>query len=100
MSKVYVAFSIHGTCAFITATKNHMDIKDLPKGFTLATSRRPSHEPEKDGHKLHWDRLLKADGQPLRSAPMIMSCFNDLEKNGWTVDKKKFIDRHWKKKVS
>jgi len=96
----YIAFSIHGTNSFIVATrsmtekeyKEHMASRML---FPL-TSRLPKPLP---GHtKLGWTRLNTKDGTPLRSPPLILSRFSELAKNGWTVDKEKFVEKHYRGK--
>lgn len=107
--KFYVSFSIHGTNRFITADKT-LRVSDLHQFYTGYTfmidnyyfkavkSRRPNWSLEKDEVKLHSADLLTKKGQPMRSAPAILSFFNQLEKLGWTLHgKQEFIDYHWKK---
>lgn len=93
-NKVYIAFSIHGTNTFITATKE-LDISKLPPGMKVIPSRRPGYNPLQKGFKLRWDRLSTKQGQPLRSPPMILARFNELQKDGWVIDKTNFVDRHY-----
>lgn len=103
--KFYLAFSIHGTNKFVTASietdeyKINQDGKVVEIGglsFKKALSRRENYK-ETDGMKLHSDRLLGKTGEPLRSPPMVIRFFNELEKKGWKVDKAGFIQKHWKK---
>ena len=102
--KYYIAFSIHGTNTFITAScETPEDVKAMTgpmfEGLkmVIAQSRRPSYEPLKNGFKLHAEDLKRKDGKPLASPPMILRFFNELEKRGWVVDKKRFIEYHWKR---
>ena len=57
----YVAFSIAGTNAFITAhttkPRRLVAVEKAMPGFTLGTSRRPNYD-EDDGIKLMWDKLF------------------------------------------
>ena len=105
--KFYVAFSIHGTNQFITASVFTHDFgmreengvkKVIVKGmlFTEATSRRFDYKKE-NGLKLHHDRLKTKEGKPLRSPPLIVKFFNELEDRGWSVVKEAFIQKHWKR---
>lgn len=94
--QAYIAFSINGTKAFITA--NHpldetMMLSKLPAGMKIANSRDPLKAP--DTVKLHWDRLLTKEGKPLRSPPVILQRFKELEALGWVVDKSKFVKKHY-----
>lgn len=95
--QVYVAFSIAGTNAFITANKvvKNFDPAKLPEGFKVTQSRRPNYDAAKDGIKLSWDRLNTKDGKPLRSVPMILGRFAELAKDGWTINKKAFVEKHY-----
>ena len=106
MKKFYVAFSVHTSKTFVTATIETSDfvvsrdgqtITIAGRDFTLAKSRRPDYDEAKDGQKLHSKDLLTKEGKPLRSAPMIAQFFNQLGREGWTVDKEAFIKKHWKK---
>lgn len=100
MKNVYIAFSIHGSNTFITATKSiadlELDAMLSHGGFFRIVSRRVNRTNQ--DIKLGWNRLNTIGGTPLRSPIMVVQCFNELEKFGWTVDKKAFIERHWKKK--
>ena len=90
----YVAFSIEGTNAFITANGNV-----IPRHcgtFTPVSSRRPKANVATDGTKLHWSKLTTKSGKPVRSVPLVLQLFKILEKNGWKVNKDKFIKRHYK----
>ena len=110
--KAYIAFSIYGTNAFITATKSFTS-KDLLSGlgpeFKIVKSRREDYDPIKDGVKLEWSELLvnqtitDALGKqtilrPMRSPMQVVAKFKLLESQGWVVDKTAFVKRHWKKK--
>lgn len=106
MQKFYIAFSIHGSNAFITATKEtdkfilsedgkKFSIDGLE--FNLGYSRDPNYNFQKQGYKLLSDRLLTKDRKPLRSHPMILKFFNELEDLGWEVTKDRFLQKHWKK---
>lgn len=106
MKKFYVAFSIHTSKTFVTATietsefvlsRDGQTITIAGRDFTPAKSRRPGYNEETDGQKLHSKDLLTKEGKPLRSAPMIAQFFNQLEREGWTVDKTAFVKKHWKK---
>lgn len=92
--KFYIAFSIHGTNAFITATTEINDLKNLGSDFTEVKSRRPSYKSE-DGVKLHWEQLLNQKGKPLRGPATVLQRFKELSKYGWTVDKEAFVKRHY-----
>lgn len=105
--KFYVAFSIHGTNQFITASVFTHDFtmreengvkKVTVKGmvFTEARSRRFDYKKE-NGLKLHHDRLKTKEGKPSRSPPMVVKFFNELEAQGWVVVKEAFIQKHWKR---
>lgn len=107
--KAYIAFSIHGTNAFIVATrtfKSISEIQKLGKEFRIVRSRRPDVDPMRDGEKLEWDALCvkedfidsigKAERlRPMRSPALIISKFKKLEAMGWKVDKKAFVARHF-----
>ena len=105
MYQVYVAFSIHGTNTFIVATKEVNDrvIFDLrhhpiyEDEWKIVQSRRPNVDPKQV--KLQWSGLMnQKTKQPLRSAPMVLRRFKQLEVCGWKVDeisRERFIDKHW-----
>lgn len=102
--KFYIAFSIRGSNAFVTATKETNDFKFTHENhfvtidglcFGVAKSRRASYKPE-DGVKLHYQALFTKAGEPLRAAPMVLKHFKALEALGWTVDKTAFIAKHWR----
>lgn len=106
MKKFYVAFSVHSTNAFATATIETTDFVKSKDGKTITIngmdfepvqSRRADYK-ESDGQKLHSKELLTKEGKPLRSTPMIARFFNKLERNGWTVNKDAFIQKHWRDK--
>lgn len=104
--KAYIAFSINGTNAFITANRTFSSSKAfydyiMLNGMKQVPSRRPDADVERDGAKLEWDKLSTKDGnkkRPLKSVVTILSRFKQLESDGWTIDKKAFIDRHYRKK--
>lgn len=87
-TKVYIAFSIHGTKNFKVVT-NTLDLTKLPKGFTLARSRRPNYDITKDGAKLHWSELNKADGTPHTDPGWVSRRINQLIRMGWVLEKDK-----------
>ena len=64
--------------------------------FQAVKSRRPTYNEDTDGQKLHSKELMTKDNKPLRSAPMIMRFFNQLEQEGWTITKDAFVSKHWK----
>lgn len=106
MKKFYIAFSIHGSNAFVTAnietkdfglTQDEQTVIIGGREFQKVKSRRPDYDPEKDGQKLQSAELKTQEGKPLRSPPMILRFFNQLEAEGWTVDKEAFVKKHWKK---
>lgn len=98
----YIAFSIHGTNAFIIATRelSKKESTDLLASgeYKVATSRLA--KPKVPGSvKLTWSGLTnKATGQPLKSPPVIIARFKKLEALGWTVDKIKFVEKHFRGK--
>lgn len=94
MKNAYVAFSIHGTNAFIVATKV-VDVQNLPEGFKIVNSRDRTKTAEKDGYKLSWDRLMSKKGLPLRSPPVVLARFKELTAQGWKIDKSKFVGKHY-----
>jgi hypothetical protein len=95
--EVYVAFSIHNTNAFITANKQ-VDEKPVSTvtidglGFTVGRSR--------DGKSLRGSTKLLANdlngstGKPVSNPKEILAFFEKLEGLGWTVDSKRFKDKH------
>lgn len=95
--KVYIAFSIHGTNCFITATKEVASMAELPKDMTRVVSRRANYNPSTDW-KVQWNGLLTKEGVPYRSHIKVMQKFNELQASGWTVDKAAFLKRFFKKK--
>lgn len=102
---LYIAFSINGTNAFITATKQvgqsklAQTLADLYKdGFKSEPSRRPGFNSSKE-HKLHWKGLCTKAGAPLRSPAIVVQRFRQLSEQGWTTDKSRFVAKHWPKKA-
>ena len=106
--KVYVAFSIHGTHAFLVAARSIQPVAPEAKvlliagrHFNVVPSRRPDHNPEQDGLKLHWGELYRrtpyADGmyRPIKCPVKALSLFRKLEADGWTIfNREKFMERH------
>ena len=90
--KAYIAFSIHGTNTFITANK---ELENLTPEFSIIQSRNP--DANRSYTKLLWNKLITKKGIPLRSPAMILHHFNQLEKEGWTVNKQGFINYHYKR---
>lgn len=106
MKKFYIAFSVHSTKAYAIATLETKDFVISRDGqtitingrdYTVAKSRRPDYNEETDGTKLQTQELMTREGKPLRSTPMIAAFFNRLEREGWTVDKTAFVQKHWHK---
>lgn len=98
----YVAFSVHGTNTFITASRKvpaseaASFLQTLEtKGFTSMASRRTDFNRAKEV-KLHWRKLMTEAGLPYKSPPWIIRRFKELATDGWTIDNKKFIERHFK----
>lgn len=102
---MYIAFSIHGTHAFITATRDvaRSKLADTlaemyQKGITVSVaSRRPSFDSSKE-IKLRWTGLQTKTGTPLKSPPLVVQRFKQLEAEGWTVRRDTFVSRHWRTK--
>ena len=103
---LYVAFSVHGTCCFISASKRiHGDNKEFyldqlnKAGFVVAYSRRPNRLTNEI--KLHWNKLTTKKGEPYINPSWILRRFNELEVNhGFIVDKtsrENFVKTHFKK---
>jgi len=98
----YIAFSIHGTNAFIRASKTTSDYEIQEKGivvegthYQMVRSRHPA--ASKDQTKLHYPLLNNKDGKPTKSKTKILQVFNQLEKQGWKIEGKEyFIKKHWK----
>lgn len=100
MQKYYVAFSIHGTCCFISASIESDKPHDvLLPGSKIVPSRDP-YRKDKEAIKLHWDGLTrKKDGKPLTSPIYVIMAFKQLKRMGWTLhDRDKFVNRHWGEK--
>lgn len=104
--KYYIAFSIHGTNTFVTASININSNSDSSKSdliqigkftFSKVHSRRSTYKPT-DGIKLHSDRLLTKTGKPMKSHQLILKFFNELRDDGWVINKEAFIAKHWKQK--
>lgn len=96
--EVYVAFSIHGSNTFITANKV-IERPKPPTGstkidgvtFTVGNSRTSSL---RDATKLLTDELLDANRRPLTDAQKVYDFFMRLAGLGWTVDAKRFEQKH------
>jgi hypothetical protein len=102
---VYVAFSVHGTNSFITASTTvpadgllaFLDSLES-QGFTVVKSRRP--DAKSNEVKLHWNKLLRQeDSKPYTAPSWILRRFRQLAEVGWTVDSKKFKEYHYPKKL-
>lgn len=103
---LYIAFSIHGTNTFITATRvvsKSAAVQELDKlsaqGISGALSRRPDYNFNKE-QKLHWSALTTKAGAPLRSPALVLNRFNRLANDGWTVTKGAFVAKHWPKRAA
>ncbi len=69
---------------------------DDPDGFMLCESRRPNYDPVKDGYKLKWNKLNRADGTPMTSPGWVLRRFSELEKAGWEIiNREEFKKRHF-----
>jgi hypothetical protein len=112
LKDVYVAFSIHGTNTFITATMKSQtpdqieEILDSHQSmnkfstesmFKIDKSRRPGFDSKKEV-KLSFSLLNNKDGTPTKSKTKVMQAFKELEDMGWTVDKEEFVRKHWPSK--
>ena len=89
--KFYIAFSIHGTNQFTVATRQ-VDLTSiehalnyLGQGFKVIPSRRPGYDSKRDGFKLSWTKLNRADGTPLQNKGWVTKRFNELKAQGWTL---------------
>lgn len=97
--EVYVAFSIHGSNAFITASKKmelarrpvfHQKMEIDGRRFVVGRSRTAS---ENDAIKLLADDLM--DGAVPTSDPKrVLAFFHSLQDHGWTVNEKTFTAKH------
>lgn len=104
MQKYYIAFSIAGTNTFIIAKK---EIPGLPRtkedlavyGFSVAQSRRPNYNPQRDGIKLHWDKLVSTKTKkPYTNPSWIIRRFAELQNLGWEViNRPKFTEKNFKR---
>lgn len=83
--KYYLAFSIPGPNSFRVVTKEASSLLDLGDGFKMVPSRRPSYNAQKDGIKVHWDKLCRADGKPLQDKGWVTRRFKELQAQGWTL---------------
>jgi hypothetical protein len=103
----YIAFSIHGTDCFISASievpthvftiKAKGEIEYLVNGrlFTAGQSRRPSYNPTTDGIKLLSKELLNVKGEPTTDAKQVWDFFQLLKAEGWTLKGyEEFFDYH------
>lgn len=84
----YCAFSVHGTNKFFVATKEARSLADLGPGFTEVASRRPKFYPFDMGHKVHWTKLVREDGQPFKNTLWVHRRFNTLRDQGWKIVKR------------
>lgn len=116
MVKFYIAYSIPGTNAFITATKEDQTVTVMPPDevlhkddalysvgnlhhFKVVKSRRPDYNREKDGYKLHWMHLTKPTGEAITDPQHVLEVFSILSDDGWVVNSTKFMEKHYEGKV-
>ena len=107
--KVYIAFSIHGTNAFLVAVREIQPVAPDAKilliagrPFQTTVSRRPDHNPALDGLKLLWGSLYRKDSypdgayhQPIKCPVKALRLFKLLESEGWTIfNREEFLARH------
>jgi len=97
MTKLYIAFSIHGTNKFHVAQYNtrlrrkNAESQDafvqrvLGKDFRYVTSRRPNYNEQQDGIKVQWVKLLTKAGTEMRSPAWVARRFKELEAMGWKI---------------
>lgn len=104
MQKYYIAFSIAGTNTFIIAKKEVPGLPLTPKaleaqGFTIAQSRRPNYNAQRDGIKLHWDKLVSTKTKkPYTNPSWIIRRFAELQNLGWEViNRPKFTEKNFKR---
>jgi hypothetical protein len=98
---IYVAFSIHGTNAFITAVKV-VPKQDLSKELSAlainnlfaAKSRREDFNKDTEV-KLHWSSLLTQQGKPLRNPSIVLHRMRKLAAHGFTLNETEFLARHF-----
>ena len=97
-TKVYIAYSIHGTNKFLVATKevtNDEYLAMVNSEFEPAQSRRPNYRTV-DGVKLHWKKLLKRDGTPHTAREWVLARFYTLRELGWElIGLDSFLDSHY-----
>lgn len=98
--KIYISFSIHGTNCFIIAINEKWNPEKLPPAFKQVQSRRPKHDPDKDGLKVEWNGLLnKKTGEPYKSPQMVLARFRQLEQMGFTIIRRdEFVAHHFRNK--
>lgn len=96
--KHYIAFSIHGTNCFISASTEKDSVVAKTEGLRRAGSRRPNYKSDQEA-KYTWDKLNKKDGNPHTSPAWVLRRFNELKKLGWVVDDQRFREKHFGKKA-
>jgi O-acetyl-ADP-ribose deacetylase (regulator of RNase III) len=98
MTEYYVAFSIAGSNAFITANKTTEAVQESGKkiiidGFTFGkgTSRTSSL---RGATKLLSADLEDKNRKPTKDPAVVLAFFDKLKEAGWDVDDRSFIARH------
>jgi len=96
----YIAFSVHGTNAFISATSKSVDLTS-GSGFTIGKSRRGCVATDRpfdsvNETKILWDKLNYKDGRgPHINPSHILKLFKRLERMGWKIHDYKFRHHHY-----
>lgn len=84
MTKVYIAYSVHGTNCFISANRemSEPEFQEMiygGHGYSVAQSRRPGYCKQTDGVKIHLNWLDDA------TPDYVLKVFKALKDHGWTV---------------
>lgn len=83
--KHYIAFSIHGTNAFLVAGTDSENVVEDTPGLKRTFSRLAVEEQH--GIKYIWSSLNnKKTGEPYQNAGLTIKRFRELEKLGWKID--------------
>ena len=83
--KHYIAFSIHGTNAFLIAGTDSDEAVSKTSDLTRTDSRLPMDE--QTGTKYLWSKLNnKKTGKPYENPGQVIKRFRELAKIGWKID--------------